>query len=135
MMSQPLRLTHASKIGSVSEVRLKEETPREKRSSRSTGDVTPPISFQYHNIYGFKTLFVLVEFKFDFIALVKGLKSTFLNAGVVDKYVIPIFPSNEPVALLLVEPFNPSFSHCNSPPSTKNSQVSCNGFQVYHKVA
>jgi hypothetical protein len=72
---------------------------------------------QYRNICGLKTLFALGDFEFDFIPLVEGLESIPVNGGVVDKQVIPVFSGDEPIALLLVKPFNLPLGHHNSPPS------------------
>ena len=88
-----------------------------------SADVTPPISFHERHVSGLKTFFALRDLTFDFFALVKGLKSILLNGGIVDKYGIPIFPTDEPIALLLAEPFDPPSGHYNSPPSAKKSLV------------
>lgn len=80
---------------------MNEETPGEKTNPPgSLGDAISPFSFHYPNICGLKTLITLGNFKFHFIPLAKGLKSLCTNGGIVNKYVIPIFLSNEPVALL-----------------------------------
>ena len=63
-----------------------------------------------------KSFRTLGNLKLYLIALVKDLKSVLLNGGKVDKHITSIISGNEPIALLLIKPFNTTFGHYNSPP-------------------
>jgi hypothetical protein len=54
------------------------------------------------------------------VALVKDLKSILLNGGEMDEDITSVIPGNEPIALLLIKPFNTTFGHYNSPPFVLN---------------
>jgi hypothetical protein len=54
------------------------------------------------------------------VAFVKDLKSVLLDGGEMDKNITSIISGNEPVALLLIKPFDTTFGHYNSPPFVLN---------------
>jgi len=54
------------------------------------------------------------------VAFVKDLESILLNGGKMDKDITSIISGNEPVALLLIKPFDTTFGHYNSPPFVLN---------------
>jgi len=54
------------------------------------------------------------------VAFVKDLEPILLNGGEMDKDITSIISGNEPVALLLIKPFDTTFGHYNSPPFVLN---------------
>jgi hypothetical protein len=54
------------------------------------------------------------------VAFVKDLETILLNGGEMDEDITSIISGNEPIALLLVKPFDTTFGHYNSPPFVLN---------------
>jgi hypothetical protein len=54
------------------------------------------------------------------VAFVKDLESILLNGGKMDKDITSIISGNEPIALLLIKPFDTTLGHYNSPPFVLN---------------
>jgi hypothetical protein len=62
----------------------------------------------------------LGNLKLYLVAFVKDLESILLNGGKMDKDITSIISGNEPIALLLIKPFDTTFGHYNSPPFILN---------------
>jgi hypothetical protein len=63
-----------------------------------------------------RTFRSLRNFKLHLVSFVKNLEPVLLNGGEMNKNITPVFSGNEPIAFLLIEPFNMTFGHYNSPP-------------------
>jgi hypothetical protein len=69
------------------------------------------------NILGLWAFFSRNYLEDDFLALVQGLEALSQDSRVVDKHILASLLSNEPKALLIVPPFDFTFSHKPSPES------------------
>jgi hypothetical protein len=78
------------------------------------------LAAQYDDIRRLGTLGTVGNFELYLIALVKDLEPILLDGGEVNEDIISAVAGNEAEAFLLIEPFDTTFGHYNSPPLFSN---------------
>ena len=68
------------------------------------------------DVFGLGALGCLFDLEAHPLAFSQGLKTIALNGCVMDEKVLSVILLDKAIALLLVEPFHLTFSHCDIPP-------------------